>query len=56
MDRAIKPGSVCVRTSFDPGSGVARRMRGLVPLLARYRAWLFFLRHFSPLGGFHVRH
>src|SRR5688572_21342886 len=54
MDRAIEPGSVCVRTSFDPGSGLARRTRGSYPLLARYRARLFFLCGVLPPEGSHM--
>ena len=53
MIRANQPGSVCARTSCDPGSGVARRVRGSYPFEAHYRAdRLFWARHAAAQEGF----
>ena len=46
--KAIRPGSLCVRQSCEPGSGLARRARGTrSPSKASYRAWWSFLMRAS---------
>jgi hypothetical protein len=49
MDRIFQAGGLCVRSSYDLGSEVARRVRGLSPFLASYRPEMFFLCGVLPL-------
>jgi hypothetical protein len=49
--RAERLGSLCVRQSCDPGSGLARRAQVLVTLRASYRAFRLFVGAHRIVGA-----